>query len=128
VEVVKLLLAYQADFNVIRYDDSLFHVWAEGSANLGVADLLLANGCDVNAKGREGRRPLHALLERSRFQPDQKGQLEAVKWLLDHKVDVNAKNDKGQPPLSFLKWKNRGRTIERRKDIGDLLRSHGATE
>jgi len=128
VEAVKLLLAYQADFNVNRYGDSLFHIWAKGSANLGVADLLLANGCDVNAKGREGTRPLHALLERSRFQADQKVQLEAVQWLLDHKVEVNAKNDKGQTALSLLKWRNRGRTIERRKDVGDLLRSHGATE
>jgi ankyrin repeat protein len=59
---------------------------------------------------------------------DQKGQIEAVQWLLDHKADVNAKNDKGQTPLSLLKWHNRGRTIERRKDIGDLLRSHGAKE
>lgn len=128
VEAVKLLLAYQANFNVKRYGDSLFHIWAEGSANLEVAHLLLANGCDVNVKGREGNRPLHALLERSRFQADQKGQLEAVNWLLAHNVDVNARNDKGQTPLSLLKWKNRGRTIERRKDIGDLLRSHGATE
>jgi len=128
VAAVKLLLAYKADFNVNRYGDGLFHIWAEESANLGIADLLLANDCDVNAKGREGRRPLHALLERTRFQPDLKGQLEAVQWLLDHNVDVNAKNDKGQTPLSLLKWKNRGRTIERRLDIGDLLRNHGATE
>ncbi len=128
VEAVKLLLACHARFNVITYGDSLFHVWAEGSPNIGVADLLLENGCDVNAKGREGRRPLHALLERTRFQADQKGQLEGVQWLLGHKVDVNARNDKGQTPLTLLKWKNRGRTVERRKDIGDLLRSHGATE
>ncbi len=128
IEAVKLLLAYHADFKVNRYGDTLFHIWAEGSANLGIADLLLTNGCDVNAKGREGRRPLHALLERTQFKAEQKGQLEAVQWLLDHKVDVNAQNDKGQTPLSLLKWKNRGKTIERRKDIGDLLRSRGATE
>lgn len=128
VEAVKLLLAYHASFNINIYGDTLFQVWAEGSANLEIADLLLANGCDVNAKGREGRRPLHALLERIGFQADQKGQLEGVQWLLGHKVDVNARNDKGQTPLSLLKWKNHGRTIERRKDIGDLLRSHGAME
>lgn len=128
VEAVKLLLAYHAGFNINIDGDTLFHVWAEGSADLGIADLLLANGCDVNAKGREGRRPLHALLERTRFQADQKGQMEGVQWLLGHKVDVNARNNRGQTPLSLLKWKNRGRIIERRKDIGDLLRSHGATE
>jgi ankyrin repeat protein len=127
VEAVKLLRAYHADFNLNIQGDTLFHLWAEGSANPGIADLLLANGCDVNAKGREGRRPLHALLERAKFQAAQKGQSEGVQWLLDHKVDVNARNDKGQTPLSLLKWQNRGRTIERRKDIGDLLRSHGAT-
>jgi ankyrin repeat protein len=128
VEAVKLLLASHARSNINIGGDTLFHIWAETTANPGVADLLLASGCDVNAKGREGRRPLHALLEQIRFQPDQKGQLEAVQWLLDHNVDVNARNDKGQTPLSLLKWKNRGRTIERRKDIGDLLRGHGATE
>jgi ankyrin repeat protein len=128
VDAVMLLLANHASFNINIHGDTLFHVWAEGSANLGIADLLLANGCDVNAKGWEGRRPLHALLERTRFQGEQKGQLEGVQWLLGHKVDVNARNDKGQTPLSLLKWKNRGRTIERRKDIGDLLRRHGATE
>jgi ankyrin repeat protein len=127
VEAVKLLLAYHAGFNINTAGDSLFHVWAEGSANPAIADLLLANGCDVNAKGWEGRRPLHALVERAKFRADQ-GQLQGVQWLLSHKVDVNARNNIGQTPLSLLKWKNRGRTIERRKDIGDLLRSYGATE
>jgi ankyrin repeat protein len=128
VEAVKLLLAYHANFNVRSYGDTLFHTWARGTVNLEVANLLLANGCDVNAKGNEGKTPLHALLEEINMHRDQKGQIEAVQWLLDHKADVNAKNDKGQTPLSLLKWHNRGRTIERRKDIGDLLRSHGAKE
>lgn len=128
VEAVKLLLGYKADLSVNRNGDGLFHIWAEGSGNLAIADLLLEKGCDLNARGREGRRPIHALLERTRFQADEKGQLKVIQWLLDHNVDVNAKSDNGQTPLSLLKWKNRGRTIERRKDIGDLLRTHGAKE
>lgn len=128
VEAVKLLQTHHASFDINFYNDALFHVWAVGSANTEIADLLLANGCNVNAKGRDGRRPLHALLEQIRFQGDQKGQMEAVQWLLSHKVEVNVRNDKGETPLSLLKWRNRGRTFERRKDIGDLLRSHGARE
>lgn len=33
-----------------------------------------------------------------------------------------------QTLLSLLKWHNRGRDLERRKDIGDLLRKYGAKE
>jgi len=128
VEVVKLLLAYHSDFGVHSYGDTLFHFWARSAGNLEIADILLANGCDVNAKGREGQTPLHALLETASWPPNQQGQTGAVQWLLDHKADVTAKNDKGKTPLSLLKWNNRGRTIERRKDIADLLRKYGAKE
>jgi ankyrin repeat protein len=125
---VKLLLSYHSDFGVRCYGDTLFHFWARGPGNLEVADLLLANGCDVNAKGREGQTPLHALIEAETWPSNQRRQTQAVQWLMDHKADVNAKNDKGKTPLSLLKWHNRGRTIERRKDIGDLLRKYGAKE
>lgn len=128
VEAVKLLLAYHSDFGVHDYGDTLFHIWARGSGNLEIANLLLANGCDVNAKGREGQTPLHALIETAAWPPNQQGQIQAVQWLLDHKADVNDKNEKGQTPLSLLMWHNRGRVIERRKDIGDLLRKYGAKE
>jgi hypothetical protein len=47
---------------------------------------------------------------------------------LDHKADVNAKDDKGETPLALLKYRGGGRVIERRKDIGDLLRKYGAKE
>ena len=127
-KAVKLLETYHADFTVRWYDDTVFHVWARGTANVEVAELLLANGCDINAKGREGQTPLHALVEASSRQLNQSDQLQAVQWLLDHKADVNAKDDKGQTPVSILKWQNRGRTIEKRKDIGDLLRKYGAKD
>jgi ankyrin repeat protein len=128
VEALKLLLAYHANFSMHIYGDTLFHVWARGTANLDVANLLLANGCDADAKGHEGKTALHALVETANIWRVQEGQMQAVQWLLDHKADVNAKDDKGQTPLSLLKSHNRGRIIERRKDIGDLLRKYGAKE
>lgn len=128
VEVLKLLVIYHANFSVHIYGDTLFHVWAEGAANLEAANLLLANGCDVNAKGREGKTPLHVLVEAAKMSRIQEKQIQGVQWLLDHKADVNAKDDKGQSPLLLLKWHNRGRVIERRKDIADLLRKYGAKE
>lgn len=127
-EAVKLLLIYHASFSVHIYGGTLFHAWAEGTAKLEIADLLLANGCDVNAKGREGKTSLHVLVETASRMQGQEGQIQAVQWLLDHRAEVNAKDDKGQTALSLLKWHNRGRVIERRKDIGDLLRKHGAKE
>jgi len=130
VEAMKLLLAYHANIPVLTHGDNLFHVWASGTANLDVANLLLANGCDVNAKGNEGKTPLHVLAETARWPRGQDAQLQiqAVQWLLDHKADVNAKDDKGETPLALLKYRGGGRVIERQKDIGDLLRKYGAKE
>lgn len=126
---VRLLQAFHANFNVrTRHGGNLFQAWARGTPDLEVADLLLTNGCDVNTQGFEGKTPLHVLLETIRFQRDRAGQVQAVHWLLDHKADVNAKDDKGERPLSLLQWRNRGRVIERRKDIGDLLRRYGAKD
>ena len=127
-EAARLLLAYHADFGVRIYGGTLFHVWAMGTANLEIANLLLTNGCEVNATNAEGKTPLHILIEAARFPPDNDGHIQAVQWLLDHKADVNVKDDKGETPLSFLKYHGGGRVIERRKDIGDLLRKYGAKE
>ena len=130
VEAVKLLLTYHSGFNVNVYGQTLFHLWASGTPNIEVANLLLANGCNINAKGREGKTPLHVLAETARWPQgqDMQIQIQAVQWLLDHKADVNAKDDKGETPLSLLKYQGGGRVIERRKDIGDLLRKYGAKE
>jgi ankyrin repeat protein len=128
VEAARLLPAYHAQFGVPIYGGTLFHAWAMGTANVEIANLLLTNGCDVNATNAEGKTPLHVLVETARFGPAQVGQVQAIQWLLDHNADVNAKDAKNETPLSLLQWHNRGRTIERRKDIGDLLRKNGAKE
>lgn len=127
-KAVELLKYFHANFNVPGYEGTLFQAWAAGKPNLEVADLLLTNGCDVNAKGYEGKTPLHVLIETIRFRREQPGQIQAVQWLLDHKAEVNATDDKGETPLALLQWRNRGRVIERRKDIGGLLRQYGAKE
>jgi ankyrin repeat protein len=109
-------------------NDTLLHVWAAGSNNIEVADLLLSSGCDVNAQGNEGETPLHVLLQTLAFHRNQSVGSNAVLWLLDHKANLKLKNAHGKTPLSMLIWRNRGHDIERRKDIADLLRKHGATE
>jgi len=127
-EAVKLLETYHSDFAVHCAEDALFGIWARGTANVDVAELLLAKGCDVNAKGARGQTPLHALLDATSRQPQKSDQLQAVQWLLDHKADINAKDQNGKTPLSLLKSHSGGRTFERRKDIGDLMRKYGAKE
>jgi ankyrin repeat protein len=128
VEAARLLLASHASFGVRIYGGTLFHAWAMGTANVEIANLLLTNSCEVNATNTEGKTPLHVLVETTRFGPAQVGQVQAIQWLLDHKADVNAKDDKGETPLSLLKYHGGGRVIERRKDIGDLLRKYGAKD
>lgn len=99
---------------------SIFHEWALGAGDPKIADLLLSHKADINAKTSDGQTPLHFAA--------QQGQLQAVEWLLKHGADVNAKDNKGLTPLSLTKIRNRGREVEKRKDIADLLRKYGAKE
>jgi ankyrin repeat protein len=97
---------------------TIFQIWALGAGDTNVAAVLLSHGADVNARDGEGKTPLHFA--------SQQGQLQAVEWLLKNGADVNAKDNKGVTPLSLTKIRNRGREIEKRKDIANLLRSYGA--
>ena len=85
-----------------------------------MAAVLLLHGANVNARDSEGKTPLHFAA--------QQGTLQAVEWLLKNGADVNAKDNKGVTPLSLTKFRNRGREVEKRKDIADLLRKYGAKE
>jgi len=91
-----------------------------GAGDTNVASVLLAHGADINAKDGEGKTPLHFAAQQGTFR--------AVEWLLKNGADVNAKDNKGVTPLSLTKFRNRGREVEKRKDIADLLRKNGAKE
>jgi len=119
-EIVELLFANGATISQKPGYWSVFQHWALGAGDANVATVLLSHGAKVNAKDSEGKTPLHFAA--------QQGTVQAVEWLLKNGADVNAKDDKGVTPLSLTKIRNRGREIEKRKDIADLLRKYGAKE
>ena len=111
VEVAELLLANGADIHaknnggnsplhVVSNDlvDKLFlinplyrdiHLYRVLSGE--VAELLLANGADVNTKDYDGNTPLHW----TSFN----GHVEVTELLLANGADINTRNDKGNTPL-----------------------------
>ena len=80
-----------------------------------VAELLIANGADVNAKGTVrtkvgGVTPLHIAAD--------KGHKEIAELLIAAGADVNAKDKGGESPLDWAIEDNQSETA-------DLLRKHG---
>jgi ankyrin repeat protein len=88
--------------------------WAAIKGHKDIAELLLANKADVDAKTNGfgtagGDTPLHfAALG---------GHKDVAELLLDHGADVNAKNSKGQTPLLIVLFSHR--------DVAKLLRQRG---
>jgi ankyrin repeat protein len=83
---------------------------------MSVAELLLANGADVNAWDDSGRTPLHAAVDHVSLYGDN---LNLVKLLLARGAEVNAKTNGGATPL--------GRAILNHcREIAQLLRAKGA--
>jgi ankyrin repeat protein len=77
-----------------------------------IAELLIAEGADLNAKGDMygGGTPLHYA---ARF-----GHTEVAELLIAKGADVNAKDEDGKTPLDLA--------IKRRRiETADLLRKHG---
>jgi ankyrin repeat protein len=107
IEMVKLLLANNADVNV---QDTLHQFTPLHSAvSRSVAELLIANGANVHARTDKvsgSATPLHNAA--------QEGQLEVAETLIAHGADVNAKNEWGSTPLHCA-------VMEKKKDVVRLL-------
>jgi ankyrin repeat protein len=78
-----------------------------------VAELLLANKAEVNAKQNHGFTPLHS----AAFN----GHKDVAELLLTNKAAVNTMNDAGETPLHVVVAKGHN-------DVAELLRQHGGHE
>ena len=76
-----------------------------------VAELLLANKAEVNAKDKTGQTPLHRAAAN--------GHKDVVELLLANKAEVNAKDNDGYTPLQAARG---------HEDVAALLRQHGGHE
>jgi ankyrin repeat protein len=77
-----------------------------------IAEFLLANKAEVNARDDGGYTPLHAAAQR--------GYVEIVALLLTNKANVNSTNEEGVTPLHTTAW------CCSKRDVTDLLLAHGA--
>ena len=126
IKTIKQHLAAGTDVNA-AHDDYLYigitplH-WAK---NKEVAELLITEGADVNAKNKAGITPLHGAV--------QTGNKEIAELLIDKGANVNVKEMDGGTPLDLILETNNGslfffdtpNTKASKKEIADLLRKHG---
>ena len=94
IEAVKKHLAAGADVNAKNEDGGTPLLRAAWGGHKEIAELLIANGADVNVKsGRTATTPLHLAAY--------KGHKEVVELVIAKGADVNAKGDAGDTPLDW---------------------------
>jgi len=100
IEIIKYLIEIEADLNIPSNND--FKVTPLHSAcatsNLEIAELLLKNNANVNAKQQGNVTPLHSA--------SHNGQIKLVRLLIEYGADINAKMKNGQTPLFMAKEKS----------------------
>ena len=80
-----------------------------------IAELLIANGADVNAKNGDSHTPLHQAFKTQYNK-------ELIELLIANGADVNAKDDRGRTPLDYAIRMFPGQKLSKG---GVLLRKHG---
>ena len=108
IKAVKQHLAAGTDVNDSRNGWTPLH-YAAGSQKE-IAELLIDEGADMNARTQEGWAPLHWAVGN--------GYKENIELLIAKGADVNAKTKRGETPLDWVEE-------EKHKEIVDLLRNHG---
>ena len=106
-EIVGILLSNKAAINATNTPGKSTALHVAQSKN--VAELLLRNGANINAKTPIGVTPLHNAAS--------KGRLAVAETLLAHGADVHAKTENGHTPLAYAER-------EKKSDVAELLRGH----
>jgi cytohesin len=115
-DVAELLIAKGLDVNAktTKYgeakDATPLHA-AAGMGNINVAEVLIKNGAELDAKFSENHHtPLHLVAR--------EGHKAVVELLIANGADVNAKMKHGETPLDLA-------ILKEHKELADLLRKHG---
>ena len=121
IETIKHHLANGTDVNVQDFDGWTPLHWAAMEGHKKIAELLIANGADVNMKSSSlGRTPLqHAA---------QLGHKKIAELFIAKGADVNAKSEGGHTPVDWAESVNDSHSPKdkaAKKEIADLLRKHG---
>jgi ankyrin repeat protein len=113
IEIFKLLVDHGADYNINFGGYPLLHQAVYSCNNecvRNIAEFLISKGVDINAKGYQGKTPLHMVRC-----------TEICGLLISKGADVNAKDNQGLTPLhQALKNKH--------KVVATLLKKHGGVE
>ncbi|KAG0055402.1 hypothetical protein BGZ83_008675 [Gryganskiella cystojenkinii] len=101
VEVLNLILRHNPDgcFEKDTKGNMAMHIAvASQKKPIPALETLLNHGADINAKGVQGKSPLHEVIER----PDQQDQEELLDWMLEHGADPYQTIDGNGHPLNAV--------------------------
>ena len=122
VESLTLLIENGADPNIKcgrLNEPRIFNdVRGTGSLVIPTIELLVSKGANINAKGYDGRTPLHVAVVGSND--------DTVAFLLSLGANVNAKNDQGWTPLHYAAGHSTLSVVKLLLDKGASLNERGA--